>query len=400
MAVRTRPLPQGGDSRFRRSPHLVGYWREAELRLDQHARGTRSVVSPAVVTLLHAFDRWRTVAEVCTRVPEISPDEIAALVPRLLARGLIVEEGRPPDPADEAADTWAPWNPAAGFFHQATRDVAYWPRARATEYLRARAAHDPPPPPVLRLTRPGRAVVPLPMPGRRGRGHESGISTVLRARRTWRRFGPGRVTLDEASTLLGLTWGVQAWVEITGFGRMPLKTAPSGGARHSVEAFVAVRRVTGVAPGLYHYDAESHALVQLQRGLPAAALAGCFPEQAWMGRAPLVVFMAAIFGRAQWRYPFPRAYRTLLAETGHHGQSFCLLATALDLAPFCTMAFADSHVERMLGLDGYRAGVLYAVGAGRRPRGAAWAPWPHTTRTPRRTATRLGRRPTRPSADD
>ena len=73
-----------------------------------------------------------------------------------------------------------------------------------------------------------------------------------------------------------------------------------------------------------------------------------------MRRASLVVFMSAVFARAQWRYPFARAYRTILAEAGHHAQSFCLLATALDLAPFCTMAFADSHVERWLGLDGRR----------------------------------------------
>ena len=132
MTVPTRQQPIDGETRVRRSPHLVGYWHEAELRLDQHARGTRNAVSPAVVALLHACDRWRTLGELCVRLPGMSPGEIVAIVPRLLARGLLVRKGSPQHPADEAADTWTGWDPAAGFFHHATRDVAYWPRARAT----------------------------------------------------------------------------------------------------------------------------------------------------------------------------------------------------------------------------------------------------------------------------
>ena len=51
-------------------------------------------------------------------------------------------------------------------------------------------------------------------------------------------------------------------------------------------------------------------------------------------------------------------------------------------SPFCTMALADTVTERLLGVDGLREAVLYAVGVGdARPAGAAWAPWPHTTAT-------------------
>ena len=228
------------------------------------------------------------------------------------------------------------------------------------------------------------------MSGVTAAARQRALVDALRDRRTWRRFGAGGVSLAQASTILGLTFGVQSWVTVPGFGRMPLKTAPSGGARHSIEAYVAARRVAGLSPGFYHYAADTHALVAQRAGLTAAALGGCFPQQAWIGRASLVVFMAAVFARAQWRYPFARAYRTVLAECGHHAQSFCLLATALGLAPFCTMAFGDTHVERELGLDGRRTAVLYAVGVGPRPRGQTWAPWPHTGRTPRRESTPLG----------
>ena len=77
-----------------------------------------------------------------------------------------------------------------------------------------------------------------------------------------------------------------AWVDVDGFGWMPLKTSPSGGARHAVEAYVAVRRVDGLTAGIYHYEAASHRLVRLRRGLPARVLAACVPEQTWMAGAP------------------------------------------------------------------------------------------------------------------
>ena len=48
------------------------------------------------------------------------------------------------------------------------------------------------------------------------------------------------------------------------------------------------------------------------------------------------------------------------------------------------MALADTATERLLGVDGLREAALYAVGVAPRPAGAAWAPWPHTRRLPRR----------------
>jgi nitroreductase len=86
--------------------------------------------------------------------------------------------------------------------------------------------------------------------------------------------------------------------------------------------------------------------------------------------------ITAVFGRMEWKYPSPRAYRDVLLEAGHFCQTFCLVATSLGLAPFCTGALADSIIERDLGLDGVSESVLYACGAGTRPPKVRWAPWP------------------------
>ena len=63
----------------------------------------------------------------------------------------------------------------------------------------------------------------------------------------------------------------------------------------------------------------------------------------------------------------------VLAEGGHFCQTFCLTATWQGLAPFCTMALADTTIERALGIDGVSESVLYAAGAGKKTPGRATA---------------------------
>jgi SagB-type dehydrogenase family enzyme len=100
------------------------------------------------------------------------------------------------------------------------------------------------------------------------------------------------------------------------------------------------------------------------------------PGSGYFANASAMVFFTAIFERILWRYPYARAYRAALIESGHVCQTFCLTATRLGLAPFCVMALADSLIEHDLGIDGIRESVLYAAGVGRPPRGTSWAPLP------------------------
>ena len=95
--------------------------------------------------------------------------------------------------------------------------------------------------------------------------------------------------------------------------------------------------------------------------------------------------MTAVFARTQWTCPAPRAYRVPLIEAGDVCQTFCLLATWLGLAPFCSMALADSTIESALGIDGVTESILYTAGVGARPAGVEWAPWesiPYGRRVP------------------
>jgi hypothetical protein len=67
-------------------------------------------------------------------------------------------------------------------------------------------------------------------------------------------------------------------------------------------------------------------------------------------------------------------------------QTFCLAATWLQLAPFCSMALSDSRLEEDLRIDGVAESVLYAAGVGVRPANARSAAAPPGTRANRLVA--------------
>ncbi len=192
---------------------------------------------------------------------------------------------------------------------------------------------------------------------------------VLLERRTWRRFAAARLTLNDLSTLLGLTGGIQSWVTVPGVGDLALKTSPSGGALHPLELYVLVQAVHGLPRGLYHYRPDIHALELVSARRRAVKIERYLPTQHWYQRAGALVFFSAVFKRSIWKYSYARAYRAVLIEAGHLCQTFFLVATWLGLAPFCSMALADSPIEKDLGLDGICESVLYAAGVGVRPEG-------------------------------
>jgi SagB-type dehydrogenase family enzyme len=154
------------------------------------------------------------------------------------------------------------------------------------------------------------------------------------------------------------------------------KTSPSGGACHPIEGYVLALRVAGLEPGFYHYSPQTGRLHLVRKGATSRQAVTYLAGQSWFAGAAAVVFMTAVLPRIWWRYDHPRAYRAALVEAGHVCQTFCLVATWLGLAPFCTMALEDTRIEQALRLDGVGEILLYAAGVGSLPRDGRWVQWP------------------------
>jgi len=369
---------------YRRVNAVVAWWDEDDCIVRNYARGTEWRAGPAELAVLGALSTWQDAADLARRLGLARAAVRRALV-RLFRAGLIESADRPQHRRERALEAWTAWMPSAAFFHLDTRTIEHAPIAEGD--VQQLEWTSPPPDP-----EPETVGIPLPAARRRG-----AFPSVLLARRTWRHFGRGAIAARDVSTLLDLTWGTQRWIHPRPSMRFPLKTSPSGGACHSLEAYVLARRVRGLRAGLYRYQSDTHTLIRIGPAWTRAQIARSLGSQAWTSGASAVFFITSRFEKVQWKYSSPRAYRVVLLEAGHFSQTFCLVATWLGLAPFCTAALADAKIERRLRVDGISESVIYAMGVGKRPAGPRWAPLPatpgvYTTSPPaRRNSTRTRR---------
>ncbi|MGB7848207.1 MAG: SagB family peptide dehydrogenase [Candidatus Acidiferrum sp.] len=316
---------------------------------------------PIVCSILQYCGEWRSLGEVASYLGKYDESSVEKALQQLRENGALECSDRKRDPRLDAMGSWTDWNPAAGFFHFSTKDTEFaTDPVGAFEELKRRAKHDPMPLPLKRYPKAARTRLP------RLRTQEE-FPEVLRSRRTWRKYGPDGVPLGALAEMLELTFGIQGWVDVPGLGRAAMKTSPSGGSLHPIEAYVLAQRVKGLKKGIYHYNAARHELEWLRTGIARKTLERNLGSQWWFAKGAFLVLMTAVFGRTQWKYDFPRSYRAVLLEAGHLCQTFCLTATWLGLAPFCTIAQTDSKWEEWLGVDGVKESIIYVAGAGTRP---------------------------------
>jgi SagB-type dehydrogenase family enzyme len=313
---------------------------------------------PIALTILSFFDDWQPRAALARALPAYRPASVARAVAQLLDHTLLVEEGSREAALCESVDrVWHDWLPH-GAFHFGTKDAPFVPPARWARMARQFLAAAPQPPLYKRNPRLPRTALPAVPPA------DDAFTRALLARRTHRDFSGDAVTLDALAALLHYTWGAMGLIESPNFGPLLHKTSPSGGARHPGEVYLAALNVKGLAQGIYHYSVKDHALERIRRGRMRDAVLRYTLGQQHVGEACAVFFMTALLPRTMFKYRSPRAYRIVSLETGHLGQTFCLVATWLGLAPFTTAAVVDTQVEQALGIDGVSETLMYVVGVG------------------------------------
>jgi SagB-type dehydrogenase family enzyme len=349
---------------LRRSPFLVSYWQGKQLYFEDYLTRKKIAASIEAAALLDFFSGWKHEQTAFRRWPEYTRKSLRHAIHRLLQECFLQRSAvrnPPEDSREKALHKWKNWNPAASFFHMQTKD-SYSEEISVEEIRWVEELLQSPRTPAPVKSYPGARSIPL-----QRENYTDKFPRVLQQRRTWRKFGREPIPKEMVGRLLHLSFGVQGWLQIPEGGRFAYKTSPSGGALHPAEAYLLARNVRGIPRGIYHYDAVGHRLQKIRRGATPGEIQKLLAGQRWFRDAALVVFLTAVFHRTQWKYNYPRAYRAILAEAGHLCQTFCLTATWLGLAPFCTMAFADTRIERMLMVDGLSESVLYAMGAGTKP---------------------------------
>jgi SagB-type dehydrogenase family enzyme len=337
---------------------LIAYWKTGRLRIANYLTRREFTTNPVTLEVIRFFFTPRTIQDALFEFRSYDRESVARAILQLIDAQLLLEYQSAEWEQDELVrSSWEPWLPEGGF-HFMTKDTAFvpadWPTGKKLKTLPVTR-----PPCQFKMIRDA-DVVRLP-------SHEIAgdiFFATLHSRRTHREFARGKVSVENISKLLQTTWGVQGYFETNVFGKLPYKTSPSGGARHPGEVYLMALRVDGLKKGIYHYQAKDNRLARLPvKVSPRMASAYC-PGQPYVAGAAALFIMTAVFARTMWKYGRARAYRVVLLETGHLGQTFCLSATRLGLAPFCTAALKDTLIERDLGLDGVSESVLYVAGVG------------------------------------
>ena len=180
-------------------------------------------------------------------------------------------------------------------------------------------------------------VIPLPRPDL---GPAASLQRAFEERRSTREFAKTALPLTKAASLL---WAAQG---PTGTGH---RTNPSAGATYPLETYLVAGAVEGLAPGLYRYRSQGHALEQVSARDLRADLVPAAAGQEFLREAPCAIAIAAVLERTSHKYG-ARARRYVDMEVGAVTQSVHLAAAALGLGTVIVGAFEDAAVKRVLGL--------------------------------------------------
>ncbi|GGM12055.1 SagB/ThcOx family dehydrogenase [Dactylosporangium sucinum] len=329
---------------------------------DDHLSHRQLALADGVERVLGWFRTWRELGSIRAADPDVRTGEwLERAAEALLDRDILVAEGSDRDRTEqEIAREWAGWGPHAPAFYFGTRShrsALYITDAEDAARLAAKLTTDPPPVPFRRF--PGSSTVALPDVDR---GLLSGrdFVDVLRQRRSHRMFGRAELDLGTLATLLKLAAGPLSHKDgaLAAESGSVFKTSPSGGARHPTEFYVYALRVRDLAPGLYHYAADTHLLEDLDRRATPEFLVAACGDQEWVADASALVFYTSVRARSAWKYDMGRALRILFLDVGHLSQTVYLLAAALGLRVTFTAALRDESVEELLGCDPVREIII------------------------------------------
>lgn len=194
-------------------------------------------------------------------------------------------------------------------------------------------------------------VIRLPAP--RSDGPMS-VERALQARRSVRSFTRESVSLQVISQLAWAAQGITRRAEAPagwqwGTWQGGRRTAPSAGALYPLELYAVCGAVNDLSPGIYKYKPQTHQLALVRAGDHRLKLSAAAMGQQWMGAAPCIFVVGAVFARTEVKYG-QRAARYVHIEAGHAVENICLQAVALELGSTMVGAFRDSEVKEVLGM--------------------------------------------------
>lgn len=325
--------------------------------VENYLTGKRIACDPFIVRVLDSATEFLPREDVLTKFNNVSG--LSNVIDALLENDLLLKKGTRLEKRDACLNAVWKWPHDAKFFHFATKEVNYTFDFNAIrKTLEQKSLHDPPPSP-FKTTGDG-----FKIPLTQNDFPKQDFWETLFTRRTCRKFKNTSISKTTFVNFLSSVSGMTRYYNDSVLDKRIIKTSPSGGARHPIEVYPIIRNVQGIDPGIYHYEVETNSIVLLGKYPGEKTINKLFSGQYWVETAAVSFFFTAILPRSMWKYDHSRAYRVVMLDAGHIGQTFHLAGTALGLGVFTTAAIQDRKIEKFLQLDGIEEIVVYAGAIG------------------------------------
>lgn len=189
------------------------------------------------------------------------------------------------------------------------------------------------------------------------------VDQFARTRKSYRAFVDEPLSLATCAGILRSAY-LALGPETAQGSKLLRRPVPSAGGLYPLEVYALVRNVTGLAKGIYHYDAVGDDLALLSTENWEDQASQAFLTWTAVAAAPMILCIGTNFARTQTKYG-ARGYRYVLFEAGHVAQNICLTAQELGLGSLCMGGYYDHILNRMVGLDGKSEAVVYTVAVGK-----------------------------------
>ncbi|MBO6552646.1 MAG: SagB/ThcOx family dehydrogenase [Roseitalea sp.] len=343
-----------GTRALRASRSVVLSWDEGEMLACNFLTRQVTACSVDLVEFLSHLQDWQRVDEIIAAFQGVTADALDALVHATLLIERDSEEARR---EEEYLSSWN-WGVPAAMLHFCLQDADFLPLEAAEQLQEAKSAEVRSP--GLHLPNEGRfhPVISLKDDVQKN----SALTAVMERRRTVRECdATAYVGQGSIADCLYAGLGITGWTSNC-VGKLPLGMTPSGGARNPFEAYLFVKRVEGLAPGIYHYSALEHSIGRV--GETECELSDLVAGQDWAETMSCAIVLCASLERTMWKYPDANAYRVVMIEAGHIGQNIMLAATAAGLTACPTAALSHSRIRDAIGLERLTDTPVYALTIG------------------------------------
>ncbi|HEY8471213.1 MAG TPA: SagB/ThcOx family dehydrogenase [Natronosporangium sp.] len=183
---------------------------------------------------------------------------------------------------------------------------------------------------------------------------------------TWRPPSRARrVVFDELAPLLSLVFGKTGELRVPWPNSAPLflRTSPSNGARHPIEAYLLNLTMDGLNPGWWHIRWDQPALDRITGPISEADATGLLPGAFGWGpaRPAAVLLFTIVFSRDMYRYREPRTLRAVYLDAGHLIGMAELVIGSGGFLTFSHDAVDAEACSEQLGLDPLGEGCMYTM---------------------------------------